>query len=164
MNTDTLGRAWHPLLVVGVALPFVLSCGACAGSSNTTQGAEAQEETEAEPAAPAEPVESNVAVSEPEPPALAPTLTEEQLASYGMPYQMIEGEPMFTVLEEDGIPAIDEPVFVSVEEALEFMDLEEPVMGVVGKDGTAKCYSAWQLDSHEIVNDQLDGQAIAATW
>ena len=44
------------------------------------------------------------------------------------------------------------------------MQANETVLGVVGKNGTAKCYSAWQLDSHEIVNDELDGTPIAATW
>jgi len=120
---------------------------------------------------------------EPPPPLEKPTLTEaavenlerehvverhgftdEELAAFRWPYEMIEGEPMFTLLEEDGIPAIDEPTFVSADEALEWMDLDETVLGVVGADGTAKCYSAWQLDNHEIVNDELDGHAIAATW
>ena len=49
-------------------------------------------------------------------------------------------------------------------EADAFMDPDETVLGVVGADGTAKCYSAWQLDGHEIVNDVLDGQPITATW
>ena len=80
------------------------------------------------------------------------------------PYVMIEGEPMFTVVPQDGILAIDDPVFVSAAEAEAFMQANETVLGVVGKDGTAKCYSAWQLDSHEIVNDVLDGLPIAATW
>ena len=71
---------------------------------------------------------------------------------------------MYSVVPKDGIPAIDEPVFVSAADASSFMKDDETVLGVVGKDGTAKCYSAWQLDSHEIVNDTLDGTAIAATW
>ena len=81
-----------------------------------------------------------------------------------LPFELVEGEPMYTVLPVDGIPAIDEPVFVGVVEAMEFMADDEPVLGVVGPNGTAKCYSAWLLDGHEIVNDELDGVAIAATW
>ena len=38
------------------------------------------------------------------------------------------------------------------------------MLGVVGRDGTPKAYSAWHLDEHEIVNDLLDGEPIAATW
>ena len=81
-----------------------------------------------------------------------------------LPFELVEGEPMYTVLPVDAIPAIDAPTFVPAEEAFEWMEPEEPVLGVVGADGTEKCYSAWLLDSHEIVNDVLDGHAIAATW
>ena len=81
-----------------------------------------------------------------------------------MPFEMIEGEPMYVVLPPDAIPAIDEPEFVSADEAEEWMAPDESVLGVVGADGTAKAYSAWQLDGHEIVNDELDGLPIAATW
>lgn len=83
---------------------------------------------------------------------------------YGMPFELVEGEPMFTVLPLDAIPAIDAPEFVSAAEAEAFLQPEETVLGVVGPEGTAKAYSAWQLDSHEIVNDVVDGAAIAATW
>ena len=81
-----------------------------------------------------------------------------------LPFELVEGEPMYTVLPPDGIPAIDEPVFVEAQAAEAFLVPEEPVLGVVGRDGTAKAYSAWQLEGHEIVNDVLDGSAIAATW
>ena len=80
------------------------------------------------------------------------------------PMEMVEGSPMYTLLPPDGIPSIRDPEFVTVAEAMAFMQPGEPVMGVVGKNGTAKCYSAWQLDGHEIVNDSIDGEAIAATW
>lgn len=76
----------------------------------------------------------------------------------------IEGEPLLTLLPPDEIRAIDEPRFVTADEAEAFMDLDETVLGVVGADGTAKCYSTLQLDAHEIVNDVLDGRPIAATW
>ncbi len=39
----------------------------------------------------------------------------------------------------------------------------EPVLGVV-VDGAARAYSLWQLDHHEIANDEIAGTAIAATW
>lgn len=107
--------------------------------------------------------------SSPDPPAVAlaepsgePAPAAEALG--GRPYELIEGEPMITVLPQDAIPALDAPRFVSAEQALDFMQPDETVLGVVGKDGTAKCYSAWQLDGHEIVNDELDGEPIAATW
>jgi len=81
-----------------------------------------------------------------------------------LPFELVEDEPMYVVLPPDTIPSIDEPIFVSAEEADEFLEPDEPVLGVVGRNGTAKCYSAWHLDGHEIVNDVLDGEPIAATW
>jgi len=74
-----------------------------------------------------------------------------------------EGEPMYSVLAPDAIPAITEPVFVAGKEATAQMKPEEPVIGVV-LDGTARAYSTWQLDAHEIVNDRLGGAPIAVTW
>lgn len=80
------------------------------------------------------------------------------------PFELVEGTPMYTLLPPDGIPAIDEPVFVEAEEAAAWMRPDELVLGVLGRNGTAKAYSAWQLDGHEIVNDVIDGEAIATTW
>ena len=71
---------------------------------------------------------------------------------------------MYTLLEPGGIPAIDEPRFAEAAEADAFLEPDEPVLGIVGRDGTAKAYSAWHLDGHEVVNDDLDGEPIAATW
>lgn len=89
---------------------------------------------------------------------------EADLPFDGLPHEWIEGEAMVTVLPEGAIPAIDEPRFLSAEEAAGFFAEDEPVLGVVGPDGTAKAYSAWHLDGHEIVNDEVDGLPIAATW
>jgi len=89
---------------------------------------------------------------------------EESTQRPEMPFELLEGEPMYTVLPQDAIPAIDEPRFLFADEADAVMAPDEPVLGVVGVNGTAKAYSAWQLDAHEIVNDSLDGQPIAATW
>ena len=87
-----------------------------------------------------------------------------QPSERSLPSETVEGTPMYTVLPPDAIPAIDDPVFVDAEEADTFLDPMEPVLGVLGRDGTPKAYSAWQLEGHEIVNDVLDGEPIAATW
>ncbi len=75
----------------------------------------------------------------------------------------IAGEDVYELLPVGGIPAIDDPVFVSGPEANAQMRPDEPVLGVV-LGGEARAYSLWQLDAHEIVNDELAGTAIAATW
>ena len=75
----------------------------------------------------------------------------------------IAGDDVYKLLPVGGIPAIDEPEFVTGDAADRQMKADEPVLGVV-IDGQARAYSLWHLDAHEIVNDELAGTAIAATW
>jgi hypothetical protein len=75
----------------------------------------------------------------------------------------VNGSPIITALPKDAIPAIDHPTFVSAEEGDGVMQPEEPVLGV--SDGKiAKAYSLWQLNHHEIVNDQIGTLPVAVTW
>ncbi len=78
-------------------------------------------------------------------------------------YGTFDGDEMYTLLPPDGIPAILDPEFVTGEEAVAQMSAEESVMGLATEDD-AVCWSTWQLDHHEIVNDIFNGTAIAATW
>ena len=73
------------------------------------------------------------------------------------------GDEVYQALPLGAIPAIDEPAYVSGEAADAQMKPDEPVLGVVLGE-KARAYSLWQLDGHEIVNDELAGTAIAATW
>ncbi len=73
------------------------------------------------------------------------------------------GDEVYQVLPLGAIPAIDDPEFVAGAAADAQMKPDEPVLGVVIGD-TARAYSLWQLDSHELVNDSIEGTAIAATW
>jgi hypothetical protein len=75
----------------------------------------------------------------------------------------IDGEPVITVLRRDAIPAIDRPEFLSVEEADRYMQADEPVLGV-RRGEVARAYSLWQLNHHEIVNDQVGDLPLAITW
>ena len=77
---------------------------------------------------------------------------------------IVDGSPVHNVLPVDAIPAILEPTFVSGKAADRIMADEEQVIGVVGPKGTAVAYSTWHLDHHEIVNDMVDGVALAVTW
>jgi hypothetical protein len=75
----------------------------------------------------------------------------------------IDGDAVYKLLPPDRIPAIRDPEFVTGTEADRQMLPHEPVLGVViGEE--AHAYSLWQLDAHEIVNDEIAGKAIAATW
>jgi hypothetical protein len=75
----------------------------------------------------------------------------------------VGGDDVYQVLPVGAIPAIDDPTFVSGAAANAQMSAGEPVLGIV-LDGEARAYSLWQLDAHEIVNDEIKGTAIAATW
>ena len=75
----------------------------------------------------------------------------------------VGGNDVYQVLPVGAIPAIDDPTFVSGTAANAQMSADEPVLGVV-IGGEARAYSLWQLDAHEIVNDEIEGTAIAATW
>ena len=68
-----------------------------------------------------------------------------------------------TLLGFDAIPAILDPEFVSVDEADEWMDPEELVLGL-SINGDSRAYSVPMLSSHEIVNDTVGGRKIAVTW
>jgi len=63
---------------------------------------------------------------------------------------------------KDGIPSIDEPTFVSSEEA-GFLDPGDPVFGIVS-DGEARAYPQKILVQHEIVNDDLGGTPVSVTY
>jgi len=75
----------------------------------------------------------------------------------------LRGHTMYWLLQPGEIPAIFEPEFVSIETADSFYYDEEPLIAVVSGD-VAKGYSTWHLDHHEVVNDLVDGTAIAVTW
>ncbi len=75
----------------------------------------------------------------------------------------VEGDSVYRLLPPDAIPAIQDPDFVTGEEADDQMSPEEPILGIViGEE--ARAYSLWQLDSHEIVNDFIGGIPLAVTW
>ncbi len=76
---------------------------------------------------------------------------------------LVEGDPMIKIVEPGAIQAIDDPKWVTVEEAGPKMQPEEPVI-VYHQDGETRIYSTWSLNSHEIVNDYVGETPIAVTW
>ncbi len=74
------------------------------------------------------------------------------------PTQIIQGGP-----PPDGIPPIDDPQFVDVESADEWLATHEPVVYVqVGED--VRAYPVQILMWHEIVNDTVGGIPITVTY
>ncbi len=100
--------------------------------------------------------------------AVLASLTLLALASAqrrALPEEKIGDGMLVTVLPPDAIPAVTKPVFISRAEAEPLMANDEPVLGLVDPStGQAKAYSLWQLDRHEVVNDNLGGKPVAVTW
>jgi len=64
---------------------------------------------------------------------------------------------------KDGIPSIDNPSFVSVGEASNWVGPQEPIILLEHK-GTARAYPLQILTHHEIVNDRIAGTPVAVTF
>jgi hypothetical protein len=64
---------------------------------------------------------------------------------------------------KDGIPAIDAPKFVAPEKAESWLAPNEPVVALQ-VSGEAKAYPLQILIWHEIVNDEIGGAPVAATF
>jgi len=64
---------------------------------------------------------------------------------------------------KDGIPSIDDPSFVSVEAAGDWVAPEEPVI-LLEHEGTPRAYPLQILTHHEIVNDRIAGTPVAVTF
>ena len=74
------------------------------------------------------------------------------------PAQIISGGP-----PPDGIPPIDDPVFLDVADNLELLPANEPVVSLV-IDGDARAYPIRAMVWHEIVNDTVGGVPVSVTY
>lgn len=76
---------------------------------------------------------------------------------------LVEGDPMVRIVPAGAIQSIDDPKWVTVEQAQPKMQPEEVVI-VYQQDDETRIYSTWSLNSHEIVNDVVGETPIAVTW
>jgi hypothetical protein len=92
------------------------------------------------------------------PPASLTSGWTTDFSQHSVPFSEIEsgGPP------KDGIPAIDTPRFVTVDE-VDFLEDVEPVI-LVDLDGAKRAYPIQILIWHEIVNDELDGTPLSVTF
>ena len=72
--------------------------------------------------------------------------------------QIVSGGP-----PPDGIPSIDNPKFISVQEASKFLEDSELVLGL-NINGDIRAYPLQILVWHEIVNDKVGGVPVAVTY
>ena len=73
------------------------------------------------------------------------------------------GEIMSGGPPRDGIPAIDDPVFIDIAQASAWISDSEPVI-VVERDDDVRAYPIQILMFHEIVNDMIAGLPVAVTF
>ncbi len=64
---------------------------------------------------------------------------------------------------KDGIPALDQPRFVTAEEAAAFLKDKDQVIGVY-RNGEAKTYPLKVLVWHEVVNDEVGGRPSTVSY
>jgi len=74
------------------------------------------------------------------------------------PQKMVGGGP-----PKDGIPSIDNPKFVSLDEADEWIQDNELVLAIIYK-GVTRVYPLQIMVWHEIVNDIIAGDPILITY
>jgi len=67
------------------------------------------------------------------------------------------------VTSPDRVPALEHPMFETPSEAAAWLADPSPVIAVTG-EGSARAYPIAVLMRHEVVNDVIDGRAIAVTY
>ncbi len=92
-------------------------------------------------------------------PAFADREFETDFSKHTVPYDdILSGGP-----PKDGIPAIDEPKHVGIDEADGWLEPQEPVI-LVEVEGDARAYPIQILTWHEIVNDTIGDVPVTVTF
>jgi hypothetical protein len=148
-------RNW---IILILAAGWILSACSSPQATPTASGS-----TEPDPVTQTSPLSSNNApptlLPEEPPPARAQSEFTTDFSKHSVPYsEILSGGP-----PKDGIPAIDQPRFVPVSEANEWLKDREPVVFVqVGDD--ARAYPIQILMWHEIVNDTVGGEPLIVSF
>ncbi len=93
------------------------------------------------------------------PPRFAQQEFSTDFSKHSVPYtEILSGGP-----PKDGIPAIDNPKFIEIAEAEEWLEPQEPVI-LVEINGDARAYPIQILIWHEIVNDVVGDVPVVVTF
>ncbi len=151
----TVGRThmWAPVLVVAAAV-FIAGCGSSID----------------EPAATATDIADGVSTTAQAAPNAGDGLPEGPSALRGDRSDPAFPEPLIDPVNiisggppPDGIPPIDDPKFVPIAEADEWLNDTEPIL-VVDLNGDVRAYPIQILMWHEIVNDTVGGVPLTVTY
>ncbi len=159
-----------PMLVALVALGAV-ACGGAAGAPTATPSPAAAHDPEAsvqpmaeaastsQPATPAVFVSSRLSGTRNVPGRLEIGWGNTDFSKHSVPFfEIISGG-----VGRDGIPPIDDPVFLNASDDPEYMEDDDPVVALE-VEGEAKAYPLDVLQWHEIVNDELGGIPVTVTY
>ena len=136
--------------VVGSLL--LAACAAAQGGSS---------ETPTPPATPA--AGTAVAIASPTRGAPPPSGAEAEFSTDFSRHNVDYAEILSGGPPKDGIPSVDDPQFISAEEAGSWLQAQEPVIFLrIGDD--ARAYPLQILVWHEIVNDVVDGRPVLVTF
>ena len=146
-----------------IVISLILSLGlaACTSAASPTESPAEPSVPEVAPveeASPAPPAAEELPADEPPPTGAAAQFSTDfskHSVSYG---DILSGGP-----PKDGIPAIDAPSYVSIEEANEWINDIEPIVAVE-VDGVARAYPLQVLTWHEIVNDELNNKPLSVSF
>ncbi|MDJ0954122.1 MAG: DUF3179 domain-containing protein [Acidimicrobiia bacterium] len=142
------------MLVVAVLGLIATACGG-GDSSPATTAAAASDEATTTTSSEAQPAQG---VLPDGPSALDTSSAPEFPDPLVDPGEIISGGP-----PPDGIPPIEEPVFVPVTEALDLLDDPEAVVAIE-IDGDARAYPVQVMIWHEIVNDTVGRVPVSVTY
>lgn len=147
-------RTLEPI-VIGLIGGWLLT--SCAGGGQQVLSSETS--TASTPLGTDSPLASSKAVSESPPPQGAELEFTTDFSRHSVDYaEILSGGP-----PKDGIPALDQPAFVSVAEADAWLQPHEPIILVrIGDD--ARAYPLQILVWHEIVNDVVNGVPLLVTF
>ena len=153
------------LRFAGLGAAFALVVAACGTPDDAESDApspstsDAASSSAAPTTTPAEPeVAAAVGVLPEGPSALQTRSADEFPEPLVDPSEIISGGP-----PPDGIPPIDDPVFLNVAEALDLLPAAEPVV-VLEINGDARAYPVRVLIWHEIVNDTVGDVPVSVTY
>jgi hypothetical protein len=154
-------KKWRLALVLGAALLAMGACASPAPEEDVPAGG-GQEEVAAEEDAPAG-GEQEEAAPEEDAPASAGGEHEIKVTASGVKYIVHPLEIQGGGPPKDGIPSIDDPRYVTVEEADEWIADNELVL-TFEHGGVTRVYPLQIMVWHEIVNDIVAGEPILITY
>ena len=142
-------RTCGVVLLAGVALALAAACGAADGSSGQAPAAAAQAALDPTDVTPEEEAKAKV--------------FKAQGWKTDFTMRTVSLTEFRSAQVKDGIPSIDDPVYISQTEAGEWLQEQEPVL-VLEIDGDVRAYPLQVLLFHEIVNDVVGDTPVAVTY